>query len=384
MGAIDIGIIVFALAMVAIGWERGLVRSGLPLAGFVGGVALGARIAPSLLDGGAESPYAPAIAAGGGILLGLFFGIALEGVGTGLSERFAERPATRRADAAGGAVLFAALAMAAAWVFGAVALNLPGQDARGVREEIQRSSILVAINEAAPPSGGFLNVLRRVDPSRPVRGPDADVPPPDAGLARDPEVKGASRSVVRVQGSACGLGVEGSGWIAGPGVVVTNAHVIAGQDDTEVTTPDGVSHDASVLHNDSRNDLAVLSVPGLGGEALELVPEPQKGAAAAAVGYPEGGPLTIAPARLGRTGTVQSQDSYGRGPVKRRMTPFRGEVLNGNSGGPVVDGDGRVLTTVFASSVSGGPSGGLGVPNEVVARALAGPLDGASSGPCAA
>ena len=384
MSAIDIGIIVFALAMIAIGWERGLVRSGLPLAGFVGGVALGARIAPSLLDGGAESPYAPAIAAGGGILLGLFLGIALEGVGRGLSERLAARDSTRRADALGGAALFAALAMAAAWVFGAVALNLPGQGARDVREQIQRSSILVALNDAAPPSGGFLNVLRRVDPSRPVRGPEADVGKPDSRIAQDPEVQAASQSVVRVTGSACGLGVEGSGWIAGPELVVTNAHVIAGQDDTQVTTPAGSALPASVLHNDSRNDLAVLSVPGLEGEALELARDPAKGTSSATVGYPEGGPLTISPARLGRTGTVQSQDSYGRGPIERQMTPFRGEVRNGNSGGPVVDGEGDVVTTVFAASVSEGPQSGLGVPNEVAARALNGRLDGASAGPCAA
>ena len=66
------------------------------------------------------------------------------------------------------------------------------------------------------------------------------------------------------------------------------------------------------------------------------------------------------------------------------MTPFRGEVRNGNSGGPVIDGNGDVLTTVFASSVSEGAPSGLGVPNDVVAKALAGPLDGASTGPCAA
>ena len=80
---------------------------------------------------------------------------------------------------------------------------------------------------------------------------------------------------------------------------------------------------------------------------------------------------------------VLSEDSYGRGPVKRRMTPFRGEVRNGNSGGPVVDGDGRVLTTIFAASLGDGPPSGLGVPNAVVGAALAGPLDGADTGPCA-
>ena len=384
MNPIDIGIIVFALAMAAIGWERGLVLSALPLAGFVGGVFAGARLAPSLLEGGAESPYAPAIAAGGGILLGLFLAIALEGVGRNLSDRLAQREAARRADSIGGAALFGALALTIAWVFGAVALNLPGQGTREVREAVQRSSILVALNDIAPPSGGFLNALRRIDPSRAVRGPEADVGPPDEKLLSDPEVEAAGQSVVMVTGSACGLGVTGSGWIAGPEVVVTNAHVVAGQDDTQVTTSDGTTLDASALHYEPRNDLAVLSVPGLGGEALKLEPEARKGTASVAAGFPEGGPFTLTATRLGRTGTVQSQDSYGQGPIEREMTPFRGEVRNGNSGGPVIDGNGNVLTTVFASSVSSGAPSGLGVPNEIVANALAGKLDGVSTGPCAA
>ncbi len=370
--------------MAAIGWERGLVRSALPLAGFIGGVFAGARLAPSLLEGGAESPYAPAVAAGGGILLGLFLAIALEGVGRRLSDRLAQRDGTRIADSAGGSILFLGLALAAAWVFGAVALNLPGHNARDVREAVQRSTILVALNDVAPPSGGFLNALRRIDPSRSVKGPEADVKAPDPAIVRDPEVQAASRSVVRITGSACGLGIEGSGWIASPGVVVTNAHVVAGQEDTQVTTPSGVTLDAAALHYEPKNDLAILGVPGLEGAALGLAEQPMKGTASAAAGYPEGGPLTLTPARLGRTGTVSSEDSYGRGPVERQMTPFRGVVRNGNSGGPVVDGNGEVLATVFASAVSSDEPSGLGVPNDIVREALAGPLDGSPTGPCAA
>lgn len=384
MSVIDIVIVVFCLAMAAIGLERGLVGSALPLAGFVAGIALGGRLAPLLLADGAESPYAPAVAAGAAILLGLLFAVALEGAGGALALRLRRRAPTRIADAAGGAALFVALALAATWVFGAVALNVSGSETRELREAVQRSRILVALNEALPPSGPLLNALRRIQPTPSVRGPDADVAAPDPALAEDPEVEAAARSVVRVRGTACGLGVEGSGWIAGADLVVTNAHVVAGQTDTKVVRADGAELAAEAVHYEPRNDLAVLRAPGLGGAPLVLDPEARRGTAGATIGYPGGGPLTIAPARIGRTGEVASEDSYGRGPVRRLMTPFRGEVRSGNSGGPVVDGEGEVLATVFASSLRAGEASGLGVPNEVVRRALAGPLATTGTGPCAA
>ena len=102
------------------------------------------------------------------------------------------------------------------------------------------------------------------------------------------------------------------------------------------------------------------------------------------IGYPENGPLTLTPARLGRTGEVTSQDSYGRGPIQRLMTPFRGSVRPGNSGGPVIDAAGDVVATVFAASAGGGPASGLGIPNPVVADALRGRLEPTATGPCAA
>ena len=372
MSAIDNGILVFALALAAIGWERGLVRSALPLVGFVGGVAIGARIGPALLEGGSESAYAPAVAAAGGILLGVFLAIALEGVGTGVRERLAASATSRRLDSLGGAALLAALGLAAAWVFGAVALNVPGKGTRDLREAVQRSSILVALNDAFPPSGPLLNTLRRIDPSPEVRGPEADVAAPPRGIVGDPDVKTAAASVLRVRGSACGLGVEGSGWIAAPEVVVTNAHVVAGQDDTTVTTPAGESLDVDVVHYEPRNDLAVLRVPGLTGAPLELVANPRRGTAAAAVGYPEGGPLTLTAARLGQTGSVISEDSYGNGPIHRSIAFLRGSVRSGNSGGPLVDGTGHVIgvNQQIKSRSGGGEGVGFAVPSDVVKRSL--------------
>ncbi len=383
MSVVDIVIVVFALSMAAIGWERGLMRSALPLVGFIGGVAVGARLGPALLAGGAESAYAPAVAAAAGILLGVFIGVALEGVGTGLSERLAATGGSRAVDGAGGAILLAALALTAAWVFGAVALHAPGSN-RDLRETVQRSAVLAALNEAFPPSGPLLNTLRRIDPTPSVRGPEADVRPPDRAVLDSAELRAASGSVVRVRGSACGLGVEGSGWIGGSGIVVTNAHVVAGQDDTVVVTGEGEELGATAVHYEPRNDLAVLSVAGLTGSPLRIERDPVRGTAGAAVGYPGGGPLNLSPVRIGRTGTVASDDSYGRGPVQRRMTPFRGVVRGGSSGGPVLDGGGRVLATVFAASLGGGPPSGLAVPNEITLRALEGRLESVDTGPCAA
>jgi len=187
---------------------------------------------------------------------------------------------------------------------------------------------------------------------------------------------------VKIIGTACGLGVSGSGWVVAPETVVTNAHVVAGQDDTEVL-PRGrePASAAFAVHFDTRNDLAVLRVPGLDAPALELAGDPESGEPGAIMGFPLAGPFDLRAARLGPTRRVTSSDAYGRGPVERTITALRGLVRPGNSGGPVIDEDGRVATTVFAATTSG-PRGGYGVPNAVVRRAvgtLGGPV---STGPC--
>jgi S1-C subfamily serine protease len=382
LNLVDVGIILFALALGAIGYVRGLIASALPLAGFVAGAALGARIGPALLAGGSHSQYAPLVAVVTGILVGAFVGVALEGIGQAIRGRLLGRT-VGALDGIGGALLLAALALLVSWGFGAVALHAGGSDARQLRETVQQSAILGALNDLLPPSGPLLNVLRRVDPTPAVRGPDADVAAPEQGVVSDPDVRAAGDATLRVLGTACGLGVAGSGWVARPGIVVTNAHVVAGADDTTVRANGGAEVDATAVHYDPRNDLAVLEAPGLDAPALELAAQAASGAEASVIGYPENGPLTFTPARLGSTGTVTSQDSYGRGPVQREMTPFRAAIRSGNSGGPVVDTAGDVVATVFAAAI-GEQNDGLGVPNGVVAEALAGNLAPTDTGPCAA
>jgi S1-C subfamily serine protease len=381
---LDWVIIVFALAMAFWGYQQGLIVGLLSLSGFAIGAFIGSRLGPALLPEGSHSPYAPATALAGGLLIGGIVAVTFEGVAFAMRRRLLGTAGRHRGvavvESTGGAALLVALALGLAWLFGAVALNAPG--AKSLRMAVQRSAILRALNDTFPPSSSLINALNRIDPRVAVQGPSPDVAAPDSKIARDPDVRAAGRSVVRIIGTACGLGVEGSGWIAAPGLVVTNAHVVAGETDTTVT-PNGSSSslDATAVHYDPTNDLALLRVSGLGGGPLNFAPEVRSGTPGAVLGYPENGPFTIAPARVGSTGPVVTQDSYGHGPVTRELTSLRGEVRSGNSGGPVVDGAGRVMGTVFAATTQGKP-GGYAVPSGVVAGALSDTTGPVSTGPC--
>jgi S1-C subfamily serine protease len=370
---IDWLIVAFTVVMATIGWRQGFVAGAFALVGFAGGAFLGSRLGPALLPDGSSSPYGPLVSLVAAVTGGSLFAGIFETAGF-LIRRSVPIPGVRTLDGALGALLSAAIGLGLAWIVGAVLLQTPG--VREVRRDIQRSQILRRLNTILPPSGSILNALARFDPFPHVDGPEADVPAPSAAIARDPDVAAVAGSVVRVLGTACGLGIEGSGWVAGDGLVVTNAHVVAGEDDTTVQQRGtGPKLDATAVAFDPRNDVAVLRVTGLTAPALTLVGDPPVGAEAAILGFPQNGPYSVRAARLGQTRVVVSDDAYGNGPVTRQMTTFRGVVKPGNSGGPLVDTAGHVLATVFAQSTGTKRHGGYGVPNALVRRAL----DGAAS-----
>ena len=381
MTALDWIIVAFTVLMALWGYSQGLVVGALSLAGFLGGAFLGSRLGPLVLSDGAHSPYAPLFALTGAFLIGGVLATGLEVLGFQVRRRLG--PTLGLVDGLGGAALIACAGLVLCWVAGAVALQTPG--ARNLRRAIQRSSIMRALNDTLPPSGSLLNALARFDPFPQIAGPPANVPAPSSRIARDPQVRAASRSVVRVLGTACGLGVEGSGWVARGGIVVTNAHVVAGEDDTTVQAQGSGPHlDAQPVWFDPRNDIALLRVPALANvPALDLRVNAAPGTSAAILGFPENGPYDVQPGRLGRTASVRTEDAYGRGPIERRITSLRGRVRHGNSGGPMVDGGGRVVTTIFAATIGRGERSGFGVPDTVVRDALrraAGPVD---TGACA-
>ena len=328
------------------------------------GAYLGARIAPDLLRGG--SPYAPLVALAGAVLGGMILQSLAGILGGTLRATIAAVPGLRAVDSAAGLLLGAAAGVVLCWAIGAVLLYLPGQS--DLRESVQKSAILSRINDEFPPRA----------PARDARAGRSDRRPPRAAChrcaARTPRLHGTLTSfarltsVVRVTGVACGLGVEGSGWIVRPGVVITNAHVVAGIERPQVDRRDGEAFASTVVAFDPGNDLAVLRVPGLPGRPLPMV-DPDKGLAVAVLGYPENGPLVRIPGRLGGTGKALSRDAYGRGPVTREVTAIRAFVRPGSSGGPAVDARGRVRTVVFARRA--GEEGGYGIPTDLVQSVLA-------------
>jgi len=371
-------VIVGAIVLLGLfGWAQGFISGALALVGFAVGGWLGTRIAPLFLSGGRESVWAPAFALVGAIIAGGVLAAGFEGVGSRLRARL-RSPAFATVDGVLGAVLTACVGLLVAWVLGAVALRA-GPD---IRRDVQRSAILRQLNAVLPPTGPLLNTLRALDPFPRIDGPEANVRAPQPGIARDPEVAAAGRSVVKVLGTACGVGVEGSGWVAAEGLVVTNAHVVAGQDDTRVLlrgSEPGL--DAQAVAFDPTNDIAILRVEGLNATPLEVERDPRSGTSAAILGFPLNGPYDVRPGRLGQTREVVTQDAYGRGPVRRRIASLRGIVRSGNSGGPMVDGDGRVVATIFAATTSG-PRGGYAVPNDIVRARLGSSGTGVDTGPC--
>jgi S1-C subfamily serine protease len=378
MSTLDWIIVAFAAILASFGFRRGFIVGVLSFGGFAAGALLGTRIGPLILPKGSASPYAPAFGLIGAVIAGAILASGLEGLGFRL-RRTLIIPGIGLLDGLLGAALGAALGLGIVWIAAAVLAQSP-DDSR-LRGDIQGSAILRELNVLLPPSGPILNALARLDPLPSITGPSPDVASPEPRIARVAGVRAAAHSVVRVIGTACGLAIEGSGWVVEPGIVVTNAHVVAGEKDTTVEVAGAAPGlPARPVAFDPTVDLAVLDVAGLHQPALALAHEPASGTSGAILGYPENGPFDVQPGRIGRTQNVITQDAYGRGPVSRLLTPLRGLVRPGNSGGPLVDAGGDVLTTIFAGTVGGGPAGGYGVANRTLETLLVGANAHASAG----
>lgn len=366
-------ILLFAIG----GWRRGLIASALSLLGLAAGAFVGSKVGPHLLRSGAASQWTPVAS-----LVGAVIGATLLQTLAALAGSFVRGGLRvtpfRLFDSIAGVFFGAVTGVAFVWVLSATALLVPGQTQ--LRRDVASSVIVRRLDEALPPRRA-LNLLARIDPFPSIVGPDAPGGPVAPAIVLKPAVHAAEQGVVRVVGTACGVGIEGSGWFATPHRVITAAHVVAGEDDTTVEIPGRPRpYQARVIMFNAHDDVAVLQVGSTSGRALPTA-QPRRGTAVAILGYPENGALSATPGRIGDTSAVLTRDAYGRGPVTRTITAVAAAVRHGNSGGPAVDARGRVETTIFAARV--GEPVGYGVPTDTVERALRGAHRPVSTGACA-
>ena len=381
LNVLDVFIALFVVVTVLRGARTGFLAGVFSLVGVVVGASVGSRIAPSLMPEDGNPLY------GAGITLGSILAFAVLGevvartIGGSIRDRLSS-PTSETLDGLGGAALGFALSLVLVWAVGVFALQ--SGPLAGLHPAVQDSRILKSLNERMP-SGFLTQAVADLQPLPQIKGPEPEVAAPEGRVVEDPDVRAASASTLRVTGIACGYGVEGSGWAAGQNLVVTNAHVVAGETATRVQVGGtGQLLPAQVVVFDEKNDIAVLRVDGLDLTPLRLT-APRPGDPAAVIGYPENGPLDIEPARTGTTQRVISSDAYDRGPVERVVTSFRVYVRPGNSGGPAVNANGRVVATIFASRTDSN-NAGYGVPSWIVRdylQAAAGRSAPVSTGECA-
>jgi len=375
------------------GYRRGLLGLIFELGGgFVGllaGVALGPRIANALSE---ESGL-------GGVLISLLTVFVLLTVGQTVGYIVGQRFATfahkvrlGTLNQALGAVGGAVLALLTFWLVGSL---VAASSLRPVNRAVSRSAVLQTLDEALPPppnvlsyfsqylnTSGFPQVFAGLP--RPL-GPPVDLPNQRTAQRA---IQAARSSTVRVTMPACGGTQLGSGWIAADGVVVTNAHVVAGGEAVTVQTQAGETVAASVVVFDPQTDIAVLRLAeSVQAPALQLETNGfDNGEPGATLGYPgsENGQLDADRAAVKDRYNALGKDIYGRDDVSREVYELRAEVTQGESGGPFVLPNGRVAGVVFAASTQDAEIGYALTGAEVVDEINEGinSSEPVASGPC--
>lgn len=380
-------LVVFALA----GWFRGFVAGLLSFVGFLGGGLAAAFVLPSILDSFIDTEWLAIAAVALGVLITALVGqFAASILGRRLRDGITWQP-VRLVDNVAGAALNVFAFAAVVWIIASALAYLP---VSLVSEQVMSSKVLVALDSVVPVQArnafsslrsivGQTSVPRVFSGLAQITGPDVARPDP-AAITR--EVDSARESVVQVSGETpeCSSGVTGSGFIIEDGLVITNAHVVAGVDVPKVRVRQGDRPArATVVYFDPSTDIALLSVPSLVGGPLPLAPDQgRSGDPAVVAGFPSSGPYRTEPVRIRTTVRAVGDDIYGQAGVEREVYAFRGVVLPGNSGGPLLTPEGDVLGLVFGADEEAESTGYALTANELRA-ALDAPRDAlADTGSC--
>jgi len=356
MNLVDILIIIFLITSVFRGKEVGFVRQLCSTIGFFGGLLLGALLEPHLV-GLAHSQISRSL-----ITLSTTLGCAFilltagEYVGILLKTRFYAKP-LNKVDNILGSVLALVSMIIGVWLSAAIIQSLPNPALQTAVKESRIVSLLTSKFPAAPTiiadlghlidPNGFPQVFTGSEP----RPSDSNVALPDLGTLTAAVNKDRD-SIVKVEGQGCGGIVEGSGFVIADGLVVTNAHVVAGISNPYVQDAND-THRATAIWFDPDLDLAILKVNNLAGKPLPVSTVTQaRGTAAAVVGYPGGGDFTAKSAVVLGPLTATGRNIYNQGNTTREIYEVKADIIPGNSGGPLITADGSVIGVVFAESTA--------------------------------
>jgi S1-C subfamily serine protease len=364
---LDIVLLLLLLAYAFSGYRQGLIQSVASLLGFFAFALLAVWQLPGMLarwDAVAENDRTRVVVLIVGVVafgwLGQFLGSLL---GAQIRKRVGQT-SLRRIDSVLGAVVVMLAASLIVWFVGG-ALRTAGNPT--LSKAMAESRVMRVVNSVVPEqtgevfasfrgflsSQGFPQVFGGLAPE-----PITPVQDPDPAVAQSQAIRAAGRSVVKVttQSQSCQRGQEGTGWVLSPGRIVTNAHVVAGADEVRIESGDQTLRGRVVVF-DARRDLAVLSVPGLSLAPLPLGGDVARGDSAAVPGFPLDGPYRVVSARVRGELDARGLDIYGRERVVRQIYSLATTVQPGNSGGPLLDPQGRVVGVIFAKSLEDDTTG---------------------------
>lgn len=396
MNWVDVLVLLMAVGAVVAGARQGMVTAVASLTGVFVGLVLGFKLAPLLVER-FDSPVTKVAFTLSILVLMVAVGETL-GVVVGRSVRDRMHlESVRQVDSVLGTVVLGLAVLVVSWL---VALPLSSASFPGLASAVRHSAVLGAVDRVMPEaarqlpaelrrqlhSTGFPDVLSPFSAT-----PLVEVAPPDPALQVSPVVQELRSSVLKIRGRAsrCGRALEGTGFVVGPDRVMTNAHVVAGTDEVAVERSDGQRRPGTVVFYDPETDIAVIAVQGLGAGVRPLRFAPSAaatGAPAIVLGYPLDGPYQAAAARVRDRIQLRGPDIYESSMVQRDVYTVRATVRSGNSGGPLVDPDGRVLGVVFGAAVDDADTGFVLTAEEVADELAAGlaATAPANTGSCAA
>jgi S1-C subfamily serine protease len=387
MDALDLVLILICAGFALSGYRQGFLIGVLSFLGFLGGGVLGARLAPSLhgLFGGLGN------SALFGLLVVFVFAtlgqLLATALGISVRRRITWAPA-RVVDSVGGGFVSVVSVLLVAWLVGTA---LAHSALTGLAHQVRHSVVLSHIDDVMPDvartwfssfrrlldQNGFPQVFGAIGPEHIVK-----VRPPDPAVANSRAVRLAREDIVKITGVApsCRRQLEGSGFLYAPERVMTNAHVVAGVEDPQVTAPDGQTYPARVVLYDPQRDVAVLAVPGFSTDVgpLSFPTQPaQRGDPAVVAGYPQNGPFLPVAARIRGVENARGPDIYQSSQVTRQIYSVYAVVRPGNSGGPllsaeVINGRPVVYGVVFAAAVDDAHTGYALTAQEVASDAQRG------------